>query len=149
VSRITFRVSGIPKAQPRPRAFARNIGGKAVARVYESGTAEGWKSQIAIASREHTPVVPIEGPVIVDVTFFMPRPKRLCRKSDPDGWVPCTSKPDRDNLDKAVLDCMTQLGWWRDDAQVYAGKVEKFYHEKNGSPGATITVIWNNNGKDE
>ena len=51
---ITVRVYGEPKGQPRPRAFAKPIGGgKFSARVYDAGTAEGWKSQIAQAFRQH------------------------------------------------------------------------------------------------
>lgn len=45
---ITFFIHGDPKPQPRPRAFARRMGAKFVARVYDAGTAEGWKSQIAM-----------------------------------------------------------------------------------------------------
>ena len=37
---IEFFVEGDPKPQPRPRAFARKIGNKFMARVYDAGTAE-------------------------------------------------------------------------------------------------------------
>jgi len=47
MSQIHFFVSGDPKAQPRIRAFAIN----GHARVYDPGTAEGWKSLIAVAAR--------------------------------------------------------------------------------------------------
>ena len=52
---ISFSVDGEPKAQPRPKAFARNFGNKWQARVYDPGTAEGWKSLIAIAVKPHLP----------------------------------------------------------------------------------------------
>ena len=54
---ILFFVRGEPKGQPRPRSFAlRGKGGKPILsktgqpiiRVYESGTAEEWKSQVAL-----------------------------------------------------------------------------------------------------
>jgi len=35
---------------------------------------------------------------------------------------------------------MTTDGWWRDDAQVVAGEVRKFYHAKGDVPGAEIGV---------
>lgn len=135
-----FRVVGTPKAQPRPRAFARKMGDRFVARVYEDGSAEGWKGLVLMAARPHRPESPIDGPVRVDITLLLPRPKRLLRKCDPDCAVWCTAKPDRDNADKAILDTLTQDGWWRDDAQVCAGEIRKLYHAKGGSPGATITV---------
>jgi Holliday junction resolvase RusA-like endonuclease len=137
---ISFYASGIPKAQPRPRAFARRMGAKFVARVYESGTAEGWKGEIALAARAHTPAAPLTGPLRLDVDFFLPRPQSLMRKKDPDGPIPHTAKPDRDNLDKAVMDCLKSLGFFVDDAQVCAGEPRKFYAAKGATPGARIVL---------
>ena len=135
---ISFFAAGLPKAQPRPRAFA--MGGKA--RVYNPATAEGWKSAIAVAAQDHIPPVPLECPVVVSEIFLMPRPKRLMRKKDPDLRIPHTAKPDRDNLDKAVLDALTTLGFWRDDSQVWSGTVSKMYHAKSEVPGAHIVIEW-------
>lgn len=131
-----FFAAGKPKGQPRPRAFVR---GKHAA-VYDASTAEGWKSLIAMAAKGYIPPTPIDGPVRLDALFWMPRPKRLMRKNDPAGPVVHASKPDRDNLDKAVLDCLTAIGMFADDAQVCSGTIEKFYHTKDGKPGALITI---------
>ena len=38
-----------------------------------------------------------------------------------------TSKPDTDNLEKALKDEMTRLHFWHDDAQVCSEIVEKFW----------------------
>lgn len=138
---IEFRVQGEPKAQPRPRAFARKFGnGTVAARMYDAGTAEGWKGLIAQAARPHVPAVPLEGPLRVDVDFFFPRPKRLMRAKDPEGPIPHDGKPDRDNLDKAVLDALTQLGFWRDDAQACDGRIRKFFTSKQGTPHAKVVI---------
>jgi len=48
---ITFFVPGEPKGQPRPRAFARKMGDKFVARVFDAATAEGWKGAIAAVAQ--------------------------------------------------------------------------------------------------
>jgi Holliday junction resolvase RusA-like endonuclease len=147
VTHVSFTVHGDPKAQPRPRAFARKMGNKYVARVFESGTAEGWKSLIAAAAKPHKPPVAILGPVRVDLTFVFPRPKSHFRtgknagvlRDDAPTWH--TSKPDRDNLEKAVLDSLTQLGgFWRDDSQVCAGGVQKYYGIEPGV-GVRITEM--------
>ena len=87
------------------------------------------------------PPQPLEEGVMVSMEFYLPRPKRLMRKKDPVEVMVHTSKPDVDNLAKAILDCMTQAGWWRDDCQVFASVVRKWYHRKDGVPGATITVM--------
>jgi Holliday junction resolvase RusA-like endonuclease len=137
---IQFFAAGIPKAQPRPRAFARFIGGKAVARVYEAGTAEAWKGDIARAAQRHRPARPIEGPIRVDIHFIFPRPKRLLKKKSPAGRIEHTAKPDRDNLDKAALDCLTTLGFWPDDAAVCKGGPEKSYAAIGEQPGAHFII---------
>lgn len=137
---IQFFVSGIPKAQPRMRAFSRNFGGKHVARVYDPGTAEGWKGAIALTARTHCPATPIDCALRLDIDFYFPRPKCLMRRKDPDGRIPHTAKPDRDNCDKAVLDCLKTLGFFRDDAQICAGEPRKWYAAKDGMPGALIRL---------
>jgi Holliday junction resolvase RusA-like endonuclease len=38
-----------------------------------------------------------------------------------------TSKPDTDNLQKLLKDVMTDVGYWKDDAQVASEIVEKFW----------------------
>lgn len=136
-----FTVVGTPKAQPRPRAFARkDKAGDTIVRMYEAGTAESWKGGIAVSSAPHLPKDPLDGPLKVEIDFFLPRPKRLMRKKDPEGEVLAPKKPDRDNLEKAVLDAMSNIGWWHDDAQVCCGEVRKLYHSKHGRPRALIRV---------
>ncbi len=138
---IKFVVPGTPKPQPRPRAFAKNLGGgRFAARVYDAGTAEGWKSLIAIAARRHRPGSPVTGPVFVDVDFVFKRPKSMLGKKWPDDEFPHDHAPDRDNLEKAVLDSLTQLGFWRDDGQVCGGEVRKVWCAKDGAPCARIKI---------
>ena len=141
---IFFAVQGDPKAQPRPRAFARKMGNTWLARVYDAATAEGWKSLIASAARQHRPRAPIVGPVRVDLCFYFARPKSHFRtgklagvlRDDAPKWH--TTKPDRDNLEKAVLDALTQVGgFWQDDSQVCAGSVTKRY----GIPCGMLVII--------
>lgn len=43
-----------------------------------------------------------------------------------------TTKPDTDNLQKALKDIMTKLGYWKDDALVVSEVVEKFWAERPG-----------------
>jgi len=136
---ISFFAPGDPKGQPRPRAFSR--GGHA--RVFDPGTAEGWKSAVAVAAKPCLPAEPIAGPVRVTLHFSMRRPKSHYRtgkragelRPDAPGWF--TSKPDADNLAKAVLDALTTLGAWGDDAQVARLIVEKVYL---GIPGVTVHI---------
>lgn len=43
-----------------------------------------------------------------------------------------TTKPDTDNLQKLLKDCMTLVGFWADDALVASEFVEKFWAEVPG-----------------
>lgn len=140
---ISFHVQGDPKPQPRPRAFARNMGGgKFAARVYDAGTAEGWKSCVALAAKPYLPPTPYEKPVSVSIQFIFERPKSHFRKkgaiapSAPD--FP-TGRNDLDNLAKAVLDCLTQIGMWKDDGQVVKLNLSKAY-TAGGFAGAQVTI---------
>jgi crossover junction endodeoxyribonuclease RusA len=131
---IEFWVAGIPKGQPRPKAFVR--GGHAA--VYDPGTAEGWKGQIALAARELKPESPLVDPISLRLTFSFPRPKSHYRGGKPASGLKAnaparhTGKPDADNAAKAVMDCLTVLGFWKDDAQVSHLTVRKNYGEHSG-----------------
>jgi Holliday junction resolvase RusA-like endonuclease len=135
---MRFTVYGTPQAQPR--AKARNFGTHAA--VYNPKTADTWKALIILAARaaDGFAACPMAGPLRVDATWYLPRPKRLMRKKDLDGPVWHLATPDRDNLDKAVLDALVQAGVMRDDAQVCAGQLLKLYAEKTGTPRAVIAV---------
>jgi Holliday junction resolvase RusA-like endonuclease len=138
---IEFYAIGIPKGQPRPRAFARKMGNKFVARVFESGTAESWKSAVAAAAKEKLPMKPMEGPLHVQIIFYFPRPKAHFTKKGkrPDAPAWHTAKPDADNAAKAVMDALTILGAWEDDSQVCRLECKKFYNDSQ-FPGASISI---------
>lgn len=158
-------IPGEPKGQPRPRAFAP--GGHA--RVYDPGTAEGWKGLIALALRPHLhklsrvvaedPLaydspschVPIADVWSVEMLFKMPRPAAMRRKKPhpEDGETPHTKTPDIDNLAKAVLDACTSLRIWHDDAQVVELRARKVYHaDKGGTPGLELVIQPYEGGED-
>lgn len=48
-----------------------------------------------------------------------------------------TTKPDTDNLQKLLKDCMTSCGFWKDDALVASELVEKFWAD---TPGIYIRI---------
>lgn len=136
---VELFVFGIPKPQPRPRAFARQMGSRFVARVYDDSSAEAWKGAVASAVRDHRPVSPFEGPIELGLTFYLPRPKAHYRtgkhaaelRPGAPRWH--ANKPDADNLAKSTVDALTILGFWRDDGQIAA---------------LTISKIWANPGED-
>ena len=128
---LQFLVVGHPKAQPRVKAFKRgNHAG-----VYDPGTADGWKLAVGATARIHWNRVQFIGPLRLVLGFFMPRPKAHFNKHGdlkPGALTWHESKPDTDNLAKAVMDAMTQLQVWRDDSQVVQLEVSKAYGVRAG-----------------
>jgi len=138
---LSFFVAGLPKAQPRAKARAF---GK-FAQVYNPKTADDWKMIVRHEARRAWEASgdpsPWSGPLRVDLTFYFPRPKDHFRANGelkPTAPVWHTAKPDRDNLDKGVLDALTTLGLWSDDKQVCHGFIRKLYSAR--PPGCSITI---------
>ena len=140
MDKITFYASGKPAGQPRPRAFSiRQKAGKALIRMYDPHTADGWRAAVAAAARPHIPTTPICEPVTVRLAFWFERPlshstKKGVRQNAPH-WH--TQKPDADNLAKAVLDELTNRGLWKDDTQVASLVVTKRWGQL---PGCAVEV---------
>jgi len=123
---LEFFAVGEPKGQPRARACIR---GKH-AGVYDPGTADGWKMIVRHAARDAWDGATFTSPVSVSIRFCFPRPKsHFDRHGKLREGTPCwkVSKPDCDNLAKAVMDALTSMQLWWDDAQVVKLSVTKQY----------------------
>lgn len=125
--KVDFFVAGIPKAQPRVKAFVR--GGHAG--VYTPDSAETWKQAVRRETIANAPESVVAHPVRVSMDFFLPRPKAHHKK---DGSVKSNSpvwhckKPDLDNLIKAVVDAITDTQRvWLDDSQICQISATKSY----------------------
>lgn len=143
---ITFRVTGEPKAQPRPRAFARKFGNTYSARVYTPGTAEAWKGEIARVAEQHRPPVPFTRAVPMAIVFIFARPAghygtgRNADRLKPSAPAGHLCKPDVDNLSKCVMDVLMTLGFFRDDGQVNDLRVRKRWAERGELAGAEVLM---------
>jgi crossover junction endodeoxyribonuclease RusA len=138
---LEWFVEGDPKPQPRPRAA--KVGG--FVRVYDPGTAEGWKSAILVALKwKHGTPLSSDGPVKVTLTFYMQRPKshygtgKNADKFKPAAPVWHTQKPDVDNLAKAVMDALTGI-LWRDDSQVFHLELHKLWSDSKTGMQIVVT----------
>lgn len=145
---ITFFVPGEPKGQPRPRAFAFTPkgGGKPTARMFTPDNAKDFKGRIYVFAGQHRPQAPMLAAVSVEIIAIFPRPKchygtgRNAATLKADAPRHHCGKPDRDNVEKAVLDALTQLGFWRDDGQVCQGSLTKLYADSPDEVGCSITI---------
>lgn len=125
-----FTILGPPRSKGRPR-FANG-------RTFTDRKTVAYESLVAMSAREALGDLLLEGPVSVDLLIVLPRPKRLMRKRDPDGFMWAPVRPDADNVRKAVLDGMS--AHWRDDKQVCAGGTRKVYAERTGQPRVEVTI---------
>lgn len=124
-----LHVIGTPKAQPRVKGCIRGQH----AAIYTPGTANGWKDTIrlaaaSLAGRELT------SPIYLQAKIILPRPK--ARRKD----YYVVTKPDIDNLLKAIMDVLSQVRVWHDDAQVVRLEAEKIYQAENLACGAEIEI---------
>ena len=146
MSTLTFQVTGEPKGQPRPRAFARKMGSIHVARFYDSDVADEWKRAVMIvvcdAATVHKWALTL-GPVSISMCFSMARPKSHTGAKGLKASAPVhhSGKPDADNLAKLVMDQITRSGKiWRDDSQVVSLRVEKLWASGNES-GCAVLIL--------
>lgn len=135
--RIEFTVPAIPIAQPRPKAMAFH----GHARVYQptKHPVADFKASVRMAANQAFTGAPLSGPLRVDCVFVFPRTKGQQWKKRPMPRLPHTKKPDRDNIDKAVLDALTGI-LWVDDCQVCAGSLEKWIAAGDEQPHVKVTV---------
>ncbi len=155
---IEFEVPGVPRPQPRARTrVVQPRGGRAFAHIYNPDTNKEWKQSLLLSSRiarRQNPLPlcdrlvpqdkrPWDQAVRVDVEAFFDPPAWMAKwleRTPLECSLPMLEKPDRDNLDKVILDVLTQEGWWLDDSHVYVGKVGKWYVRPGYAAGVKIRV---------
>lgn len=76
---------------------------------------------------------PLLGPLELRVNWLFDKGKRHKHLE----WR--VTKPDTDNLEKLLKDCMTELGFWEDDAQVVKEYVDKIW--SSDPVGIAIEII--------
>lgn len=93
---------------------------------YESDSLKDARSKYMSLLSSHKPDQKISGPIRLTVKWLFPMTKQSVNGQYK------TSKPDTDNLNKLLKDCMTELGFWNDDAQVASEIIEKFWADNVG-----------------
>jgi Holliday junction resolvase RusA-like endonuclease len=153
---IKIRVYGEPVPQGSKVGFVVRKGGRPTSRAVvvddNKATLAPWRQSISNAARETAKDgqwdgAMLVGAVKVDMLFLMPRPKNHygtganAGQLRPGAPAYPTVKPDRDKLERAVLDALSDAGMWRDDSQVVAGETLKYYAEQPGDPEVPGVVI--------
>ena len=100
----------------------RVVNGKPV--FYDPPQVKEARQMITAALMPHRPKQPLAGALSLYSLWLYPR-----GKSHKDGqWR--TTRPDTDNIQKLLKDCMTKAGFWEDYAQVAREVVEKRWSDE-------------------
>ena len=126
--RLEFFMPMRPPTATHQEKKWRVVKGKPVS--YDPPEVAAARSKLTAHLAGHRPEQPLEGAVRLLVKWCFPRGRHG------DGEYRVT-KPDTDNLNKLLKDCMTDAGFWKDDAQVCCEIVEKFWAE---IPGIYVKV---------
>lgn len=92
--------------------------------IYKPEKIKQAKKEITKHLRPFVPSVPLEGAIELKVVWYFPRGKSHKHLE----WR--TTRPDTDNLEKMLKDCMTELGFWKDDALVVSETVYKVWSDE-------------------
>ena len=115
-------IAGEPVAQPRVKVST--LGGFARAYVDAKHSIHAYKQAIRLAYVNAGGQI-LEGPVEIRIACWFERPKSHSKKRRQQA-EPKATKPDLDNIAKAVLDALNDIAY-NDDGQVCRLTVEKWY----------------------
>lgn len=147
MERLIAWVPGVAQPGGSKRGFV--VKSKATGRMRAIITEDASKNKDWRASVKHFVGLKwggtqFQGPLMVKVTFVMPRPASHFKTGKNAGEVKenapewCTKRPDTTKLWRSTEDALTDLGVWADDSQVSAQSITRIY----GFPcGARIEIF--------
>lgn len=121
---IEFFIAMIPPTVTAQEHQVTIVHGKPV--FYDPPKVKAAKSKLMAHLMKHRPEHPVDEAVRLIVKWLFP-----IKGNHHDGEYR-TSRPDTDNLQKLLKDCMTQCGYWKDDALVVSEISEKFWAKLPG-----------------
>lgn len=127
---MEFILDIIPPTVTAQEHKVRIVCGKPM--FYDTQKLKAARAEFERLLRRYVPEQPIVGPVALTVEW------RFATKTHKEGTYRVT-RPDTDNLQKLLKDCMTRVGFWKDDAQVCREDVTKRWSREK--PGIRIRVV--------
>ena len=135
---IRFSVPGLPIAQPRQRHRVIQTNGRAFATNYTPAKApvNAWKATVALFARQAYQGPLLTGPLALTISFDFLLPtaaKKAVRQAvtTSSRVVYHTSKPEIDNMVKALQDALNKVVWV-DDRQIAELHCVKRYAVESG-----------------
>lgn len=133
-------VEGVPVPKRAPQ-IARGP----FPRLYQHAGSRAYRDGLVMPAAS-TELPPIAGPVRCDIDLVFKRPQRLFVRRHGEHRARHIARPDADNGVGMLLDGMTDAGVWRDDSQVCAMSIWKWYgavigRRPNRCEGAHALVV--------
>lgn len=125
---LEFFVPGVPQTKGSARAFMPK-GARHPVITNDNPKNKGWAKTITLEAQRmarQMGMQPTNGPVMLRLTFYVPRPQRV-RESG----TPSTTRPDLDKMERSVLDALEGV-FYLNDAQVCVLHSSKVYGEPVG-----------------
>jgi Holliday junction resolvase RusA-like endonuclease len=136
MAEIQFVVPGVPVGKGRPRASKTKAG----VRMYTPAKTASYEAVVAYAGRQAMAGRdPEQGALAVALTIVVPIPASWSgakQERAVSGRIMPTTKPDIDNIEKAIFDALNGI-CWRDDVQVTDVLKSKRYGRQ---PGVRVTI---------
>ncbi len=131
--RLTFFLNITPPTATAQEKQVRVVNGRPL--FYDPAPVKAARKLLTAHLLPYKPSRPFEGPVSLSAVWLFPK-----GKSHADGeWR--VTRPDTDNLQKLLKDCMTRCGFWKDDAQVVKEEVEKRWSDDPTGIRISITEV--------
>ena len=140
---LSFVISGDPRPKGRPKFFRRgNFVG-----TYTPKETVSYENLVRTSFIQIYHGAPIECPIAIGITayFAVPKsyPKKVHSAVKSGCFIPKITKPDLDNIVKAVTDGLNSVAYG-DDAQIYSIMARKFFSDR---PRVEVDIICFNNGE--
>ena len=119
---MNFFLAMKPPTATHQEKQVRVVSGKPV--FYDPASVKDAKDLLMSHLYPNRPEKPLPGAVSLSVIWLFPRGNEH-RNGE---WR--ITKPDTDNLQKLLKDCMTRCGFWKDDAQVARETIEKRWSDE-------------------
>lgn len=134
---ILFTVYGKIKGKGRPRSYRMKNGAIG---TYTPQETVAFEDSIRAVAAQYRPQYVLDGPLHMQLNCYFLIPKTKVKKNKAVQQRYNTSKPDIDNVFKAVADALNGL-IYRDDKQIVAAIITKEYVETVERIEVTITPI--------
>ena len=99
--------------------------------VYEPPELKEARAKLTAHLAQYAPAEPMQAPVAITAIWCFAADRNHAH------GTPKTTKPDIDNMQKLLLDCMTKVNFWHDDSVIASANFQKWWSDV---PGIYIKV---------